>query len=67
MLKRESYSSRKYGAQIDLGKLKELFCVLFSKLEEENYFDESMGYRCIDGENVLGTMGSDISRFFSLP
>ena len=44
--------------------LNELFLSMFQDFAREGYFQESMGYSCVDAGEVPGTMGPDIAGFF---
>ena len=68
MVDRQYYSRRK-GLnpkidRIDLDLLKGLFYSTYQSLFEEGYFQEAMGYNCVDIGEVHGTMGRDIGIYF---
>ncbi len=48
------------GARIDLSTLLRLFRDTYLRLIEGNYFQETLGYECIDAGHVHGTLGTDI-------
>jgi len=63
------YYSRRAGSQaegIDLTQLRKGLRALYSSLEKLGYFQEAMGYRCVDEGDVPGTMGEDIEAYFFL-
>lgn len=64
MSRRKYYSARLHGSALDLDHLKELFLSRFWEFKREGYFQESMGYSCVDAGDVPGTMGPDIHGFF---
>ncbi|MFY9588334.1 MAG: hypothetical protein WAT66_12850, partial [Actinomycetota bacterium] len=51
-------------SHIDLAQALRLFAATFSSLSARGFFQESMGYTCVDAGDVDGTMGSDIGAFF---
>lgn len=46
--------------RLDLPTLRELFQTLFIHFEDEGYFQESLGYYCVDAGFVPGTLGHDL-------
>lgn len=44
----------------DLDGLKSLFLTQFVYLEEEGYFQEALGYECVDAGFVAGSLGHDL-------
>ncbi len=68
MVDRKYYSRRKglnpKMDRIDLDLLKELFYSTYQSLFEDGYFQEAMGYNCVDIGDVHGTMGRDIGIYF---
>jgi hypothetical protein len=47
--------------RIDLAALKSLFATVYRRLESEGYFQEDLGYECVDAGTVLGTTGYDLA------
>lgn len=64
MADRRYYSERAgrgpAAASLPLDDLKRLFADHFSHLESEGYFQESLGYQCVDRGFVSGTTGTDL-------
>jgi hypothetical protein len=46
--------------QFDLATLRKLFKTLFIQFEDGGYFQESLGYACVDAGFVPGTLGHDL-------
>lgn len=66
-MKRKYYSARVGHTSIiklDLKKTLRLFASAYNSLETRCYFQEAMGYECVDAGEVSGTMGGDIGAFF---
>lgn len=51
-------------AQLTLDQTRRLFLSLFTSLEEQGYFQESMGFSCVDAGEVPGSIGQDIGAYF---
>jgi hypothetical protein len=70
MTRRPYYSIRTgknpLAAQIDLPNLLTLFRTLFVYFEDEGYFQEALGYHCVDAGFVPGDLGHDIDGVFLL-
>lgn len=49
------------SAHFDLETLKELFKTLFIYFEDEGYFQEALGYDCVDAGFVPGTLGHNLA------
>ncbi|MBN2033525.1 MAG: hypothetical protein JW836_09630 [Deltaproteobacteria bacterium] len=49
-----------FSERFDLPMLLELFRTSFAHLEDEGYFQESLGYYCVDAGFVSGTLGHDL-------
>lgn len=47
--------------RFDLQTLRDLFKSLFIHFEDEGYFQEALGYDCVDAGFVPGTLGHDLS------
>lgn len=43
-----------------LNQLRTLFHNVFSKFDDEGYFQESLGYFCVDADHVPGTLGHNL-------
>lgn len=54
------------GREIDLETLKELFSLIFVRFEEEGYFQEYLGYECIDSGFVPGLLGHRLAEVLLL-
>jgi len=50
-------------AQLTLEQTRRLFLSVFTSLEEQGYFQESMGFSCVDAGEVPGSMGQDIGAY----
>ncbi|MCX6376582.1 MAG: hypothetical protein NTU88_11210 [Armatimonadetes bacterium] len=50
----------KDGSRLDLPMFKRLFLTLYSRLCREGYFQEALGYDCVDAGYVSGTLGPDV-------
>lgn len=64
---RKYYSARagrSEVSQLNLDQARSLFRSTFESFERRFYFQEALGYSCVDEQDVAGTMGSDISAFF---
>ncbi len=48
------------GARFDLPNFKRLFISLYRQLSEEGYFQQDLGYSCVDAGFVPGTLGTDL-------
>lgn len=48
------------AGRFDLATLRELFRTLFIQFEDTGYFQESLGYHCVDSGYVAGTLGHDL-------
>lgn len=48
------------AARLDLSTAKRLFKSLYDQLSNEGYFQEDLGYHCVDGGFVAGTIGTDL-------
>lgn len=46
--------------RFDLPTLRDLFRTLFVHFEDEGYFQEALGYHCVDAGFVPGTLGHDL-------
>lgn len=58
------YYAERHGAKaepVDLETLKELFILKFEQLNEDFYFQEATGYKCVDEGFVLGTWGTNLN------
>lgn len=64
MRERPYYSARSgkhpTADRIDLAMLKKLFETIYRRFDEEGYFQEDLGYECVDAGTVLGATGYDI-------
>lgn len=49
------------AARFDLATLRDLFRTLFIHFEDEGYFQESLGYECVDAGFVTGKLGHDLA------
>lgn len=49
------------GAEVDFKTLKTMFKSSYIQWEKEGYFQEHLGYRCVDAGNVPGKLGSDVA------
>jgi hypothetical protein len=47
----------------DIDQLRRLVKSTFTALEERGYFQQAMGYYCVDAGEVVGEMGSDIDAY----
>jgi len=67
MSQRKYYSGRRPKtprAKIGIGLLRALVASVFSEFEQKGYFQEAIGYHCVDEGDVVGTMGADIEAYF---
>lgn len=68
MIKRNYYSVRtgkiSPGQELNLDILKQMFLIVYNKLEEECYFQKYFGYHCVDAGDVQGKLGYDIEGIF---
>lgn len=48
------------AAKFDLATLRDLFRKLFERFENDGYFQEALGYYCVDAGFVPGTLGHDL-------
>jgi hypothetical protein len=48
------------AARIDLPRMLKLFKTLYDRFENEGYFQEALGYFCVDAGYVPGTIGQDL-------
>lgn len=68
MERRPYYSRRKREergeVKLTVPELRRLFLDLYHDLQRDDYFQEAMGYKCVDTGFNSGTMGSDIALFF---
>ncbi len=65
MSSKKYYSLRKgVDSKIDFNLMKELFFSTFQTLSSEGYFQESMGYDCVDAGYVPGRMGENVGFYF---
>ena len=44
----------------DLDTVRTLFRNVFIHFEDEGYFQEALGYECVDADFISGTLGQDI-------
>jgi hypothetical protein len=49
------------AARFDLPALKRLFLSLYQSLGEQGYFQEDLGYHCVDAGFVPGSLGTDLA------
>ena len=49
------------AAKFDLATLRDLFRTLFVKFEDDGYFQEALGYECVDAGFVPGVLGHDLA------
>lgn len=49
------------AANFDLATLRDLFRTLFVHFEDEGYFQEALGYECVDAGFVPGALGHDLA------
>ncbi|MCC6527862.1 MAG: hypothetical protein IT373_34775 [Polyangiaceae bacterium] len=49
------------AAQFDLSTLRDLFRTLFAHFEHEGYFQEALGYHCVERGFVAGRLGHDLA------
>ena len=63
----QEYFARRKGvspyAKTSLPLLRRMFLSVFKRLRDDYYFQEALGYRCIDQGNVYGTWGKDREAF----
>lgn len=52
------------GGRLDLKGLKRLFLSAYRQFESGGYFQETLGFECVDAGEVAGTAGADIEAFF---
>ncbi|MBU2600825.1 MAG: hypothetical protein KKA32_01465 [Actinobacteria bacterium] len=52
------------GGRLDLDGLKRLFTSVFERLSDEGYFQEVVGFNCVDAGFVPGSAGADTEAFF---
>lgn len=52
------------GGRVDWASLTEQFLSVFEQLRSERYFDQALGYECVDDGFVPGSEGSDPEAFF---
>ncbi len=62
---RKYYSARVTKAKLSPSNLREQFERLYKVLEEDGYFQESFGRKCVDGD-VVGKIGTDVSDYVYL-
>jgi len=64
MLERQYYSSRtgknSKGSQLEFLELRRLFLSIYTRLEGEGYFQEDLGFMCVDSGFVPGALGANI-------
>ncbi len=63
------YFSARSGRQpdalaLDLPMLKRLFRAVYEQLEREGYFQQALGYYCVDARQIHGACGADVGAFF---
>lgn len=46
--------------QLDLATLKRLFLEVYTRFNNQDYFQQAFGYYCVDSGQKIGTVGSDI-------
>ena len=64
--KKKYYSERKGMLQdtpIDFEMLKKIFLMSYEELEKEIYFQEAIGYTCVDAGRIEGKWGNDFEAF----
>jgi hypothetical protein len=65
MRKKPFYSVRTgknpLSARFDFVTLKELFKNIFVHFEDEGYFQEALGFECVDSGFIAGTLGHDLA------
>lgn len=70
MTTRQYYSVRTgkhpTGGGFDLDAVKRLFLAIFKRFEADDYFQEGLGFTCVDEGYIEGTAGNDIEAFFVL-
>ena len=49
------------AAKFDLATLRDLFRTVFAHFEDAGYFQEALGYDCVDAGFVPGTLGHDLA------
>lgn len=49
------------AARIDLPTVRKLFSTMYRHFEEEGYFQEDLGYDCVDSGFIPGTIGHDLA------
>ncbi len=68
MRKDRQYYSRRRGlhkvTHIDLPCLRDLFVTILRDFRQRHYFQEALGYYCVDAGDVPGTIGADEEGFF---
>ncbi|MCC7494711.1 MAG: hypothetical protein IT204_20295 [Fimbriimonadaceae bacterium] len=52
------------GGKFDLDGLRSLFLSTYRQLASDGYFQEALGYDCVDAGRVPGSCGSDLNAFF---
>lgn len=66
MARKNYYSMRKGThpdqAQFTLPALKKLVLAVFEDFRSRQYFDEPLGYSCVDAGEVPGSLGTDVNR-----
>src|SRR6185312_9921346 len=64
MTERRYYSVRtgrhRSDVTLDLPMLKRLFLGLFTEIEDEGWFQEALGFECVDSAPTYGSLGRDI-------
>ena len=65
-MSRKYYAERQAPEKLGLRDLTKDFVLLYSALERECYFQEALGYKCVDKGRVCGTWGNDVEVFVML-
>lgn len=52
------------GGRVSFPLLQEMFLAAFKTMSEQGFFQEVLGYQCVDAGWVTGTAGSDLDAFF---
>src|SRR5437763_16844651 len=51
------------GTRLDLNLLRRMFVALFADFERRCYFQQGLGYECVDQGKVPGTAGDDVEAY----
>src|SRR5947209_1443003 len=63
-MERQYYSQRTGKnpgtSRLTLAELKRLFVSQYDQLSEQGYFQEDLGFHCVDSDFIPGTLGTDL-------